>query len=474
MALSFSSKYSVMAVEFVSTLIIARLLTPEEIGVFSVGVAIIAFTHALRSFGVPTYLIQEKELTLGRIRAAFTVTLLTGWGIGAALLLLAGPFACFYREAGIRYVISILALNFFLLPFSSVILALLNREMKFGAIYLVQTGSSLARAATSVTLVLLGFGFISLAWGALAGAFASLAILLCYKSNVSFLPTFKECFRVLSFGGRVGFVTLLTDFADEIPCLAAGRTLGFHLVGILSRGLGFVNLFNRSVFSAIRPVVLPNFAAQNRRNRDLKEPYIAATTLILGAAWPALACLSVMAYPAIRILYGSQWDAAVPIAQILFLAAAVDFLSSLNVPLFVGTGKINPYLKQNIIIQPFRVVAVIGASPFGLKAIACAIVLGSCVSFIVKYSFVSRFFDISARDIYVMTIRNALLALITVAPPIVTMQFMEIGPSNYIIPFIIGTTGAGIAWFFGLYMLDHPLGKEILGVAKHLLPQYRC
>ena len=132
---SFAEKYTVAAIEVPTSLVIARLLTPEEIGVFSVAAVLVSLAHMLRDFGVGQYIIQEKELTPDRFRTAFGFTLLFAWAIAGLLILISLPVAMYYHEPGIRDVIIVLALNFFLLPFSSVVLASLRREMNFTAIY---------------------------------------------------------------------------------------------------------------------------------------------------------------------------------------------------------------------------------------------------------------------------------------------------------------------------------------------------
>ena len=83
LSLSFASKYSSLAIHTVAIMVLARLLTPAEIGVYSVGAAVVALAHVLRDFGVGNYLIQEKELTQDRIRTAFGVALVIAWVMAA-------------------------------------------------------------------------------------------------------------------------------------------------------------------------------------------------------------------------------------------------------------------------------------------------------------------------------------------------------------------------------------------------------
>ncbi|MEE8332516.1 MAG: oligosaccharide flippase family protein, partial [Alphaproteobacteria bacterium] len=104
LALSFAQKYATMAINIATVMILARLLTPAEIGIFSVGIAMVGLAHTLRDFGVGNYLIQEKELTPDRVRTAFGVTLVIAWIMAGVLIALSGPMAGFYSEPGVRQV----------------------------------------------------------------------------------------------------------------------------------------------------------------------------------------------------------------------------------------------------------------------------------------------------------------------------------------------------------------------------------
>ena len=112
LALSFASKYSDLVITTVTVLVLARLLTPEEIGIYSVGAAVVAMAHVVRDFGVGNYLIQEKELTQDRIRTAFAVTLIIGWTMAAVLFAASGPVSRLYAEPGLAHVMKVLSLTF--------------------------------------------------------------------------------------------------------------------------------------------------------------------------------------------------------------------------------------------------------------------------------------------------------------------------------------------------------------------------
>ena len=167
--LSAVARYSDMIVQFVSVMVIARLLTPEEIGIFSISLAVIALAQTLREFGLGAYVVQERELDRDRIEGAFGVALVLAWAIALLIAAASGPVAVFYGREGIRDVLLILALTFVISPLGLPAQAMLIRELQFGKLYLVQLVSSSVQVTASIALAMLGFSYLSMAWASLIG-----------------------------------------------------------------------------------------------------------------------------------------------------------------------------------------------------------------------------------------------------------------------------------------------------------------
>jgi len=144
LALSFAERYALIALALASNILLARLLTPEQIGIYSVSLAVIGIAQVLRDFGVGNFLIQEKNLSEAHIRTAFGISLVIG------VVLFLGAFAAapwagrFYGEAQMVATLRISALNFVVLPFCSISLALLRRDMQFQRLLIVTLASAAA------------------------------------------------------------------------------------------------------------------------------------------------------------------------------------------------------------------------------------------------------------------------------------------------------------------------------------------
>jgi O-antigen/teichoic acid export membrane protein len=430
--ISFFNKYSILAITIISSMIIARLLTPEEIGVFSVGASLIGVAHTLRDFGVSNYLVQVKEISAGKIRSAFTVAVLMAWSIAGLLFLTRHMIADFYHQPALDTIILILFLNFLILPFSSVTIALLKREMKFALIYKVTVLAALIQAITVITLVWLGYGSYSLAWGGVANVFTTAVLLQIAHPNFSnFKPSFLAIKPIISFGGQLSISSLANEMGSNAPDLIIGKIIGFSSAGIYSRAMGFVSIVEKSFTDAIYPVLLPFFSKENRENRDIKSLFLTITNYYLSITLPLLGLIAILAYPMVRLLYGSQWDNAVPIAQTLCLAMAFKSLNFLMGAAILSLGRAKQLMTAQLMYQLIRVAAVMYGALHSLSMIATSIVVAEFIGFFIFFSKI-KVINVGLRDMLRPVIKNTFICLWVVIPSFI-IYFISINYESLIL-----------------------------------------
>ena len=118
-ALSVTSAYSTLIIYTISVMLISRILTPKEIGIYSVCAVIVGIAAVIRNSGIGEYLIQERELNLDYIRTGFGVWLIVSWLFALVLWLSRGWFAEFYAEPAMETVLLVLLISFVLVPFGA-------------------------------------------------------------------------------------------------------------------------------------------------------------------------------------------------------------------------------------------------------------------------------------------------------------------------------------------------------------------
>jgi O-antigen/teichoic acid export membrane protein len=472
LAYTLAAQYAVLVIQFVATVIIARLLTPSEIGIFSVGAALVGLGHILRDFGSGQYIVQEQDLTEQRIRAAFTVTLLLGWSI-AAVVYAISPFAGgYYNEPGLESVLALLALNFFLLPLGSVTLAYCRRQMNFRPAAIASTASSLVQAAVSVALAYLGFSYMSLAWGSLAGTVTTILIVYIMRPpGLPYLPGFRELRRVLGFGGKASFVSVLGEIGAIVPQLVLGKSLGFHAVGLYSRTQGTITLFQRLVMQGVSPVIGPVFARHKREGADLRAAFVYATTCVSGVAWFFYANLLILAEPFTLALFGQNWAEIIPLVQMWCVAASVFHLTSLVEQAFTNIGEIDRLVRFTAILQPIRIVALAAGAMISLEAVLIVIV---CIPFLrlaLLWPQLRAVLEIKLTDYRPLVIRSGLPALASAGAALAGQAALGAGGVSSVV-LIVAVCGilSTIVWISMIHLIRHPLAGEFWALVRRQPP----
>jgi O-antigen/teichoic acid export membrane protein len=469
LVLSMADSYVGLLLQIASTVIISRLLTPSEVGVFAIAAVFSALATTFRDFGVAEYLIQERELTREKIRAALTLNILVSWSMALLMLLGANWVANFYREPGVGDVMRVLALNFVLVPFGAVTHAWFRRELNFKPVFVCNLFSHIAAFVVSVALALEGFGTLSLAWGSFAGIVAVVVATWFYKPpDFPFLPGLKGLGPVFHFGKFASLIYVFGQLGRGAPELILGRALGATDVGLFSRAGGLTEMLHRILLRPVLLICMPYFADQDRGNGSIASAYANSVSLLTAAGWPFLAVTALLAYPLIHVIYGEQWVSVVPLAQILCLACAAEilYLPSREAVLASGDAKRASALQVQIVV--LQVLGLLAAIPFGLQGACWGLVVAACVGVLLSHSQLHR---LGARvgPMLQACWPSGLLTLISAGPLATMLWFMPIHQDNDVVGLLLGGSTATLLWLAGLRAMKHPLWSELTVYARRVL-----
>lgn len=458
--LSFGQSYINFIIQFLLSIIIARLLTPADIGIFSIAMVVIGFAHTFRDFGVSNYVIQEKELTPEKIRAAFALTLITAWTMAAAIGLGSGYAAEFYREPGIKSVMLVLSLNFVLIPFGTVPMAYMHREMDFKHISLIKIISSVTGALTIIGLAYAGFSYHSLAWGSVAGIVCTILLVQIWRpKNLPLLPSFQGMRNVLSFGSLSSLVMVLHDMCEGTVNLILGRLSGMSMVGYFERSMGLVSMFERFVMKALWSVALPHFAERARTQGALKNDYLKSMSYVSVLAWPFFISLGLLAHPVVITLYGRQWLPSIPLLQLFCIAMTLTSPFLMMSSMMTAIGQMKQNLYALLVRLPIRAILVFMAAPKGLVAIGATFIISALVDMTVNFLQCHTVLNVHFKETVIALRESAKVAFVSAVFPLALFLFG--GNIQLWSQLLLGIVGSAGCWLLGLFLFKHPLRTEI-------------
>ncbi len=463
--LSAANSYVGLLLQIAATAVIARILTPREAGVFAVASVFAALASTFRDFGVAEYLIQKREVEDRDLRASLAVNLAMSWAVGALLLALSPLASSFYADPGVGAVMRVQALNFVLIPFGAVTLAWFRREMNFTPIFHASMAASVLQFAVSVSLALAGHSYMALAWGSFAGVAGTVLVAMIHRPRwFPRRPALDGIREVLHFGKFASGVFVANQLARGAPELTLGKVSGLADAGMYSRASGVVDMFERLIGQTVAPVCLP-YLARGVRDQGTVVPGLSlTTTLVTGVGWPFVCFLGLCAYPAVRIMYGTQWMSAVPVAQILCVALAAEMTFRFGSQALFSLGKAREANRLQFLHLGLRLAGLSLVLPFGLMGAAlgllCAAVLGTFVS--------EHALRTAAGYTWRHTWRacrpSLLLALISGAPYALVVAVWPASESNFVRHFAVGAVLTTLAWMIGARGLRHPAWMEVMGV----------
>jgi O-antigen/teichoic acid export membrane protein len=469
LVLSFARNYTNLVFSLGTVMILSRLLTPAQIGVYSVAVATTTVIQMLRDFGVSEYLVQEKELNDAVARSAFTVNLLIAWSL-AIIVFFSNPWiAAFYKEPGLGMVLEVLSINFVLLPFGSTVNALLTRSMQFGILYKINLGWVVVRAGTTLTLAYLGFGYMSPAWGSVAGMAAT--VLGCFVWGHAYRIKglgLTHWRAVTRFGMQQTVGGIVNQLGSNAPDFVIGRVLGFTDVGLFSRGQGLINLFTTKVTSAIGAVSFPAYARRHHGSQDAHSFYLKTLTFVTGVALPFAACAALMAFPIIHVMFGDQWYRAVPILRLLAVAMFINNLTPQFRQFFTATGKVGVATVVAVFTQVLRVAILIPAAFYSLEAAAASQIVVAVFSASIQCVLLTRYTAITFRGLLGALLPSLGLTVATALVPAAVFLLAPNSDTDLWLSLAVSVIGGGTGWLAAAWMLKHPLWFELVNAVTRV------
>ncbi len=462
---------------FASVVIVSRLLKPEEIGIYSVAVSVLGLAHIFREFGVGDYLVQARSVGPQQFRAAFSVAILTSWLIALALFLLRGPMSALYGHEGIGQVLTLLAVNFIVLPLGTPVMAMMRREMQFKRVAGLQIFGAVVQTGVTIGAAWLGQSYLSMAWGSIAMTLSKVVVVNVMRPGETFiLPGTQGIREVLRFGGVSSSAAVVRQAGAAAPDLILGRTLGFAEVALFSRGVGLYRMIVERVYALVRGVHFPNFANDLRKGGDGAALYCRATNYLVGVVAPVLAVLAVLSHPLILFVFGEQWSRSVWVSVVVCTASLLTAPYSLCSLSLTAAGRVGVNLKVEAAAQGAKVLLLLSSIWWPLEKVVLLLALAYLCEAVASQWALGRVFGLGPWALLKAIWRGLALAPFAAAVPALAVGLAHhwgVLNEQRLAVLLLGSVGAGLGWVVGLMVLSHPLKSELARVLRWMRPGSR-
>jgi O-antigen/teichoic acid export membrane protein len=420
---SFAGKYLSIAMQLIGSIVLARIIPPEDYGLFAVALIFAGFAAIVKEFGVNNYLVKQKTLSPEIISSAYGTSLVISSIVAISLFFLSYLLAQFFEEPELVPILHLLSLNILLSTFGSIIDCLLKRQLLFKPALITNVSSQFLSVVGMIILALNGFGVYSLVYGSLIQTISQSLIFQFFRpANMPLWPSLKKSREILSYSKFVGFTGVVNYFSAQFNVLLSGKFFTLEVTGLLSRANSTVSLFSKLFFEALNPVIMPYMSMLNRNGGDFIAKFEFLTKLTLSLSWPFYVILGLCAEPVILIMFGEQWAASAYFLKIICVGVLLSSSVQLVEPFMLGLGMAKPLMKVVVALSVMRIAVSLLTFQYGLITMVAATVLTLPLLRLTLFMIVMTRAKIVDYRIYMRWLKDPALLLIACSSPLVMLN----------------------------------------------------
>ena len=456
-----------MVLQFSSSVVVARLLTPYEVGVYTAGAAIVGFLSVLQAFGLTLLIVREPEIDRHLSAGVFTVNAVIAVILSFVIIALSAFGGVFLREAGVQRVMLVLAV----IPLIGILeflpAAKLERNGEFRTIAVINLLRAIAMTGTTVGLALAGLSYMSYPFGAVAAAVVGAAgIMVAGRRHVSFKIGFTAWPKIVRFGLQQLSIQGVPALSVRASEFLLGRLLGLSALGLYGRASNLNNMIWLNVHMVIARVVMVDLAEKKRKDLGIREPFLRTIEMVTALLWPCFAGLGLLAGPLIRTIYGQKWVAAAPPLAALSVAAILWVSISMTWELFVLCNETGRQARLECFRSPVGLVMFLAGALISVTAAAIGRIGEAIFSVAFYRPHIERMTSTTLADFIPIYRRSAILTAVACAPALALMLIYDWSPATPFPLVIVAIAGGVGAWLATIKLTGHMLAGEVVSLPK--------
>ena len=372
-------------VNFVITVLLARLLFPEDFGLVAMAMVFFELSSVFVESGFSTALIREKTITDTDKSTTFIFNMVAAVVLYAVLFVCAPMIATFFKTPALVAIVRVMGLNLIIDGLTIVQSSTLIQRVDFRTQALARFAAVVVSGITGVALAYQGYGVWALVARVLVNG-SMLAVLLWMLDPWKPTMVFSRASftRLFGFGSRILATGLLDKFFTQAYKLVIGKFYAAATLGFYTQAGAFVNMAVNTLFRPVQTVSYPVLAKLQDDRPRLKSGYRTMLRLSSFVMFPVLTLLGVLAEPVIAVLISEKWLPAAPYMRLLCISAATVHISTVNLNALLVLGRSDLSLRLEVIKKVNIAIAIGIGLQFGVMGLVIGEVIVSVVNLLVN------------------------------------------------------------------------------------------
>ena len=340
MAWRWGSQIVAQIIAWSSTIMVVRLLTPTDYGLFAMTQVVLTALAFLSGHGFASSLVQTADVSRRRIGQVFGILLLFNGTLAVIQFLSAPMMAAYYREPLVEDMLRIQAVMFLTVPFTSLPSELLAKRLEFRIQGKISVLAAILAAIVALALAWFDFGVWALVYAPISGfVFRAIALTVAARSLVPPVFDLRGARDILHFGGAMTLCQLFWIIQSQSDIFIAGRLFDTHDLGLYAEALFLTLIVTGRFLPPVKDVAYPAYAELHRSGKSLAPYFLTCLRTVLLVTAPIYFGLALTAEPAVVTLFGEKWVEMAPIAAGLSLAMPAMALQIVCGPATNAMGK---------------------------------------------------------------------------------------------------------------------------------------
>lgn len=370
-----------VVIKLLITMSLSRLLLPEEFGQVATIQIIISFAEIFWMMGVGSAIVQKKQLTEDYIATGNTLNLIFGLIIYGTIFIFASFLAGIVGSDNIT-MLRVLSMVFVIHSISGVSEALLQKEMQFKAISIINTVAAIVNGAVAIILAFNGLGAWSLVIAQIISVMIQTVLSLINKPIKFRLKIDKESAKeLLNFGTGYALSKVFNNIANQGDYFVVSQTLGSSSLGFYNRAYQLLLVPTNLIATVMERVLFPLLAMYQDEHEKIRYVVMNLTALIAMLAFPIMIVSLTMGDDLVQVVLGPKWEQTIVPFKILIVSLFFRMAYKIGDALVRSLGAV----YKRLWVQVAYASLVIGGAYFGKEWGIIGVAVTTTMAIIINY-----------------------------------------------------------------------------------------
>lgn len=410
---AFGERILAQGVTFIVSIVIARILSPEEYGLISLVLVFINLANVFVENGFGESLIQKKDSDIEDFSTVFWCTLFFSIILYCILFIAAPYIGVFYDNTIVSSVLRVLSLKMLLASMNTIQRAYVAKHLQFEKYFFSTLGGTVISGVSGILLAYMGAGVWALVAQYLVNsAIDTLILFITVKWKPKFIFKIERAKILLNYSWKVTGAAFINSLYIEMRSLIIGRVYSSADLAYYNRGNQFPSLFITNINTAINTVFFPVMSSMQDNISELKQFARKSLKMSSYIIFPIMAGLVGVAEVLVRVLLTEKWLPCVPFLQILCIFYGVQPLQAVNWQMLKAVGRSDLCLKLEIIKKIIGFALVLSTMFISVEALTWSTTAFAIISMIINMAPNKRIVGYSMKEQFADILPNFVLSLV--------------------------------------------------------------